>query len=161
MKKHVLLFVFCMTLCFHAGTVLAEGSSVQNPPTSDPAIQNRDDNPINAESYSSGRGSYRSPGGSFSGGNRGGISPGYRTGPRAPSSDVSRRQPNAGQPGSPFGRWGGFLGGAAAGALIAHLLNPFAGFGNGGGFSFLGLLFWVLILYLGYKLFQRFRRRNR
>jgi predicted lipid-binding transport protein (Tim44 family) len=158
MKKQVLLFVFCMTLCFHAGTVLAADSSVQNPPTLDPAIQYREDNPINA----AGRGSYRSPGGSFTGGNRGGISPGYRTGPRAPSSDVSRRQPNAGQPSSPFGRWGGFFGGIAAGALISHLLNPFGGFGYGnGGFSFIGLLFWALIVYLGYKLFQRFRRRNR
>jgi hypothetical protein len=157
MKKQVLLFVFCMTLIFYVGTVSAAGASVQNPPTSDPAIQNQDDNPINA----AGRGSYRSPGGSFLGGNRGGINPGNRTGPRTPSSDVTRRQPNTGQSGSPFGRWGGFLGGAAAGALIAHLLNPFGGFGYGGGFSFIGLLFWALIIYLGYKLFQRFRRRDR
>jgi hypothetical protein len=159
MKKPVLLFVFCLTLCFHPGTVSAAGSSLQNPSTPDPAIQYREDNPINA----TGRGSYRSPSGSFSGGNRGGISPGYRTGPRAPSSDVSRRQPTTGQPSSPFGRWGGFFGGIAAGALIGHLLNPFGGFGygNGGGFSLFGLLFWALIIYLGYKLFQRFRRRNR
>jgi predicted lipid-binding transport protein (Tim44 family) len=159
MKKHVLLFVFCMTLCFHAGNVLAAGSSMQNSPSPDPAVRYQEDKPINA----TGRGSYRSPGGSFSGGNRGGISPGYRTGPRAPSSDISRRQPNTGQPGSPFGRFGGFLGGIATGALIGHLLNPFGGFGygNGGGFSFIGLLFWALIIFLGFKLFQRFRRRNR
>jgi hypothetical protein len=162
MKKHVLIFVLCMTLFIQAGTVSATGSSMQNSPTSNPAVQNQGDNPINAESYSTGRGSYRSPGGSFTGGNQGGISPGYRTGPRAPSSDVSRRQPNAGQTGSPFGRWGGFLGGIAAGAFISHILNPFGGFGYGnGGFSFIGLLFWALIIFLGYKLFQRFRRRNR
>jgi hypothetical protein len=159
MKKHVLLFVICMTLCFHPGTVSAAITSLQNPPSPDPAVQHREDNPLKA----TGRGSYRSPSGSFSGGNRGGMSPGYRTGPRAPSSDVSRRQPTTGQPGGGlFGRWGGFFGGIAAGALIGHLLNPFGGFGygNGGGFSLFGLLFWALIIYLGYKLFQRFRRRN-
>jgi hypothetical protein len=147
-----------MLLCFHVSTVCAADLTGQTPPTTHPSMQNQVEEPINGgEANMLGRGSYRSPRGSFTGGNRGGISPGV---PGGPASGVSRRAPNTGQTGSPFGRFGGFLGGALTGVFLGHILNPF-GYGNGaGGFSFIGLLFWVLIIYLGYKLIQRFRRRH-
>lgn len=118
-------------------------------------------------------GGYRSPSGSFSGGGArsGGT---YRTGPRAPSSDVTRN-PRYTTPGggtnTPYtpGRTGTFLGGLAAGVLLGHLFNPFAGFGWGGGygggygfgFSIISLLIWAAILYGAYRLIRRmFQRRN-
>jgi predicted lipid-binding transport protein (Tim44 family) len=118
-------------------------------------IQNQDDE---AQFEALRGGSYRSPSGSFTGGRTGG---GYSSGPRAPSSDVARNPRVQPAPQTPGSRWGGFLGGAAAGALIGHFLNPFGGFGyGGGGFSFISLLIWAVIIYLGYKLFQKmFRRR--
>jgi hypothetical protein len=116
------------------------------------------------------RGGYRSPRGSFSGGGaRTGVAPGegatYRTGPRAPSSNVTRPPGTTTGGGFGFGRTGTFLGGMAAGAVLGHLFNPFAGFGwgwgtgYGGGFgfgwSFLSLLIWGVILYAAFRLIRR------
>lgn len=114
-------------------------------------------------------GGYRSPSGSFSGGGaRTGVTRGgggtYRTGPRAPSSNVTRPPTTgAGTPGGGFGRAGSFFGGLAAGALLGHLFNPFAGFGwgwgagYGGGFgwSFISLIIWAVILFAAYRLIRR------
>jgi uncharacterized membrane protein len=55
----------------------------------------------------------------------------------------------------------------AAGALLSHLLNPFAGFGYGAGYgggygySIISILIWIAIIYFAFRLFQRFRRGNR
>jgi hypothetical protein len=124
-----------------------------------PSIQNN----IKPEDQvqSLGRGSYRSPSGSFRGGTGAGRD-GYSTGPRAPSSNIGRNpRAQPGQPQGPFGRWGGLLGGIAAGALIGHLLNPFGGFGyGGGGFSLISLLIWAGVIYIGYRLFKKFSKRR-
>ncbi|KIL41856.1 hypothetical protein SD70_04370 [Gordoniibacillus kamchatkensis] len=110
-------------------------------------------------------GAYRSPGGTFSGGARPGGGT-YRTGPRTPSPDVTR-PPRTTTPGGGAGyvpgRTGTFLGGMAAGALLGHLLNPFAGFGWGGyggygggfGMSLLSLLIWAGLLYAAYRVIRR------
>ncbi|MDB5054804.1 MAG: hypothetical protein JWM44_2854 [Bacilli bacterium] len=130
------------------------------------STQTQDQNKAQAEFNELGRGSYRSPGGSFTGGNRGGISPGtgngYRTGPRSPSSDVTRNPRTQPVQPAPTSRWGGFFGGLATGALIGHFLNPFGGFGGygSGGFSIVGLLIWAVIIYIGFKLFQKLFRRK-
>jgi hypothetical protein len=157
--KKCLFFFLTIILCINMTTVYADDSLLKDPPFQDSTVQIRDQNTSENELHSSGRGSYRSPGGSFSGGNRGGVNPGYSTGPRAPSAGVTRPR----QPSPNPNRWGGFLGGAAIGALMGHLLNPFGGFGygGGGGFSLISILFWGVILYIGYKLFQRFRGKNR
>jgi hypothetical protein len=164
MKKSIFLFVFCLIFCNQMITAHAVDASVQQPPTENPAVHTQNQSTIDTESYTTGRGSYRSPRGSFTGGNRGGINnPGFRSGPNAPSSGVTNPgRPNAGQSRNPLGRWGSFFGGAALGVMLGHLLNPFAGFGNGGsGFSFIALIFWAVILYAAFKLFQRYRRRQR
>jgi hypothetical protein len=150
-KKLLILFIFF--LCFQIENVLAEENT---PIKKSPSIQEQDTSQV--EPYSSGRGSYRSPSGSFSGGNKGG---GYTTGPRSPSSNVTRN-PQYQQPYQPTNRFGGFFGGLAAGALIGHFLNPFSGLGQGygmGGVSILGILFWILIIYLAYKFFKRLRSK--
>jgi predicted lipid-binding transport protein (Tim44 family) len=115
---------------------------------------------------------YRSPGGSFSGGGfRSGVSPGggvYRTGPRSPSPGVTR-PPGTTTPGGGAyapGRAGSFFGGLAAGALLGHLFNPFAGFGwgwgsgygygaYGFGWSIVSLLIWAALLYAAYRIIRR------
>jgi hypothetical protein len=155
MKK--CLCFLTLILCINMSTVLAND-------TIDSNVQVMDQSKDQIEPFS--RGSYRSPSGSFSGGNRTGVTTpggGYNTGPRAPSSNVTRNPRT--QPGqaNPTSRWGGFFGGLAAGAIIGHLLNPFGGFGynGGGGFSLISILFWVVIIYVGYKLFQRFREKKR
>jgi hypothetical protein len=152
----------------------AERALDAGPEVSSPAVGTQDENTVGTEAV---RGPYRSPSGSFSGSPRTGPGPGggYRTGPRAPSSDVARNpryQTPAGgaynQPYSP-GRAGSFFGGLAAGALLSHLLNPFAGFGygygagygGGYGYSIISILFWIAIIYIAFRLFQRFRRGNR
>jgi hypothetical protein len=122
--------------------------------TKEPSIQNNIQTEDQVKSL--GRGSYRSPSGSFRGGTGTGRG-GYNTGPRAPSSNIGRNpQTQTG----PFGRWGGLFGGIAAGALIGHLLNPFGGFGYGGGFSLISLLIWAGVIYIGYKLFKKFNKRR-
>jgi hypothetical protein len=119
---------------------------------------------VQPEAFRSG---YRSPSGSFSGGSavRGGT---YRTGQRAPSSNVTRN-PRATAPGGGTaytpGRAGSFLGGLATGAILGHLLNPFSGFGWGGGygygggfgfgFSIVSLLIWAVLLYVVYRIIRR------
>ncbi len=159
MKKSLYgLMLSIILCCLLAVPVLAEPVV--------PSKQNQ--NTVNAEteSYSSGRGSYRSPSGSFTGGNRGGAGPGYSTGPRAPSPDVARNpRPAPGptpSPAAPTGRWGSFFGGLAAGSLLGHLFNPFGGYGSGvgAGFSLLSILFWAVILYAAYKLFQKIQREK-
>lgn len=114
-------------------------------------------------------GTYRSPSGGFTG-TRPGTAPGgggtYRTGPRTPSPNVTRPPTTgAGSPfGGGFGRAGSFFGGLAAGALLGHLFNPFAGFGWGwgagyGGFGFgwslFSLAIWAFIIYAAFRLIRR------
>jgi hypothetical protein len=154
MKK--CLCFLTLILCINMSTVLANDSMGST-------VQKQEQNKDQIEPFS--RGSYRSPSGSFSGGNRSGVPrSGYTTGPRAPSSNVTRNpRTQPGQQTNPTSRWGGFFGGLAAGAIIGHLLNPFGGFGNGGGggLSLISILFWVVIIYAGYKLFQKFREKQR
>ncbi|WP_018130268.1 hypothetical protein [Effusibacillus pohliae] len=119
--------------------------------------------------------------GSFSGGVKSSISSGstykgdstsqsgsgvYSSGQKSPSSNVTQK-PSTPQPyqqpyQQPKSSWfggglGHFLGGMAAGALMSslfgHMLHPFGGFGYG--FSFWGLLFDLLLLFVGYKLIRR------
>jgi hypothetical protein len=154
MKKYIFTLILGIILCINTAKVFAEDINV-------PSTQVQDQNKAQAEFNELGRGSYRSPGGSFSGGNRGG----YRTGPRSPSSNVTRNprtQPAQPAPASRWGGLGGLLGGFAAGAIIGHFLNPFGGFGGygGGGFSIISLLIWAVIIYAGFKLFQKLFRRK-
>ncbi|MCU6797844.1 hypothetical protein OB236_37550 [Paenibacillus sp. WQ 127069] len=148
----------CLTLllCFHMSTVSA--SEIKSP-----SIQIQESDQEQIQPLSRGRGgSYRSPSGSFSGGNRATPGNGYTTGPRSPSSNVTRNPRNQpGQQANPTSRWGGFLGGLATGAIIGHLLNPFGFGGGGGGFSLIGILFWGVIIYFGYRWFKKFREKNR
>ncbi|CAM2862645.1 hypothetical protein PASE110613_04905 [Paenibacillus sediminis] len=161
MKKLLMSILFSTLLCSNIFTAFADDSSVQKAPAQDSTIQKEDQDKIKTESYSR-RGGFRSPSRSFTGG-YGGTSPGYRTGPRAPSPDITRqRQPYVGQPNT-GSRWGSFFGGLAAGTLLGHILHPFGGYGygygyGGGGFSIFGLIFWAVIIYLGYRLFQKMRR---
>ncbi|WP_051621005.1 hypothetical protein [Paenibacillus sp. UNC451MF] len=111
---------------------------------------------ITPQAYRSGRGSYsgvRNPGG------------GTTTTPNRNPSNVTnnpRTTPNTGT--ATRGGWGGIFGGFAAGALIGSLFNPFGfmGFGPGAGtpFSFIGLIFWAVIIYVVYRLFTRSRRNH-
>ncbi|NHN35306.1 hypothetical protein [Paenibacillus agricola] len=148
------LYFLTLILCINMSTVLAND-------TMDFTVQVQDQNKDQIEPYS--RGSFRSPSGSFSGGSRAAPRGGYNTGPRAPSPNVTRNpRTQPGQQANPTSRWGGLFGGIAAGAIIGSLLHPFGGYGyGGGGFSLIGILFWVVIIYVGYKLFQKFREKNR
>jgi predicted lipid-binding transport protein (Tim44 family) len=146
------LITLIIGACLYANLTTAVYAEVNQKST----IQNQEDQ---AQFEALRRGSYRSPAGSFTGGNRTGG--GYNTGPRAPSSNVARNPRVQPAPQAPANRWGGFLGGAVAGALIGHFLNPFGGFGyGGGGFSLISLLIWAVIIYLGYKFFQKISRRR-
>lgn len=151
MMKFLVAIILCTFL--YANVTMAAYAEEDQKST----IQNQDDE---AQFEALRGGSYRSPSGSFTGGRRTGGD-GYNSGPRAPSSDVSRNPRVQPAPQPPGSRWGSFLGGAAAGALIGHFLNPFGGYGFGsGGFSLIRLLIWAVIIYLGYKFFQKmFRRR--
>jgi predicted lipid-binding transport protein (Tim44 family) len=153
MKKYFFTVILSIILCINMATASAEYIN-------ESSTKVMDQNKAQPEFNELGRGSYRSPSGSFSGGNRGG----YRTGPRSPSSNISRNprtQPAQPAPASRWGGLGGLLGGFAAGAIIGNLLNPFGGFGGhgGGGFSIISLLIWGVIIYAGFKLFQRYRRK--
>jgi hypothetical protein len=155
MKK--CLCLLSLFLCINMSTVLAND-------TMDFTVQVQDQNKDKDQIEPFARGGYRSPSGSFSGGNRAAPRGGYTTGPRAPSSNVTRNpRTQPGQQANPTSRWGGFFGGLATGAIIGHLLNPFGGFGygGGGGFSLISILFWAVIIYFGYKLFRKFREKNR
>jgi hypothetical protein len=152
MKKYFSMLVLSFILYTNMVPVVFAEDIIQ------PSIQNN----IQSEDQmkSLGRGSYRSPSGSFRGGTGTGRD-GYSTGPRAPSSNIGRNpRTQPGQQTGLFGRWGGLFGGLAAGALIGHLLNPFGGFGYGGGFSLISLLIWAGVIYLGYRLFKKFNKRR-
>jgi predicted lipid-binding transport protein (Tim44 family) len=155
MNKYLSTIILSIILCTNM-TIAVFAEDIN-----ESTIQNQNQNEDQLKSL--GRGGYRSPAGSFTGGNRMGRD-GYNTGPRAPSSGVTRnpRSQPAPQP-APASRLGGFLGGIATGALIGHFLNPFGGYGNGyggGGFSLFSLLIWAVIIYFGFKLLQKlFRRR--
>lgn len=103
--------------------------------------------------------SYRSPRSGYTGGgNRSGVTPGTtadRAGRRPGVNDPVTRTPNA-----PANRFGGFFGGILAGTLLGSLINPF-GFGVDGGFSFVGLLFWAVILYFAYRIVRKLLGRAR
>jgi hypothetical protein len=151
MNKYCFTFILGMILCINPATVFAEDINEYS-------TQIQDQNKAQAEFNELGRGSYRSPGGSFSGGYRGG----YKTGPGSPSSNLTRNPRTQPAQPAPASRWGGMrglLGGFAAGALIGHFLNPFGGYG-GGGISIISLLFWAVIIYAGFKLFQKLNRRK-
>lgn len=154
----------------------ANQTSLQNTPVQNPELQAQAQSSQETAAYSSGKGSYKAPSGSTTDGNRTGPAPGYRTGPRAPSTDVTRpRYPSVNQPvpqPAPKHGWGSFFfGGMAAGAFLGHILHPFGGMGYGtgytdgyagsGGFSILGLIFWGVILFIAYKLFRRFWGGNK
>lgn len=85
----------------------------------------------------------------------GGITPrrpadgGYRSRYEAPAT---RPTPS---PGIGRGLWAFGLG-----ALFGSILHPFSG-AYGFGFSFIGLLFWALILFVIYKYFRRFFSRTK
>lgn len=100
------------------------------------------------------RGGFRSPRMGYTGGNRTSRNPAVNQPARTPAS-----------PAAPARRAGGFLGGMfgglLAGSLLGSLFNPFGFGGAPGGFSLIGLLFWVVVLYLVYRLFRSFRRRER
>jgi hypothetical protein len=152
MKK--CLCMLTIILCLNISVVLAND-------TMDFTVHLQGQNKDQIEPFSRGR--YRSPSGSYLGGNRAAPRGGYTTVPRAPSSNVTRNpRAQPGQQTNPTNRWGGFFGGLAAGTILGHLMNPFGGFGYGGegGFSLIGILFWVVLIYVGYKLFQKFRKKN-
>ncbi|TFE26310.1 hypothetical protein [Cohnella luojiensis] len=110
-----------------------------------PTVQDEDNGQTKA--FRAGRGSFRSPRSGYTGGVRG-----QRPDTNAP---VNRT------PANPTNRFGGFFGGILAGTLLGSLLNPF-GFGGTGGFSFIGLLFWGLIIYFVFRfLRKRFGGRTR
>lgn len=118
---------------------------------------------------------YRSGRGTYTGGTRSGVTPGgntgtgtgtpaNRTGARTPADTAGTGTPPAAYRGGGFG---GFFGGFATGTLLGSLFNPFGfgGYGYGGaytgGVSIIGLLFWGVILYAGFKLFRRMRGSSR
>lgn len=91
----------------------------------------------------------------------------YSSGVKSPSSNVTQR-PSTQQPyqgtaprKSLFGGMGNFLGGMATGALVGslfgHMFHPFGGLGYG--FSPLGILFDLLLVFVGFKLIRRLMRR--
>ncbi|WP_276917581.1 hypothetical protein [Aneurinibacillus aneurinilyticus] len=74
---------------------------------------------------------------------------GYRSRYEAP---VTRPTPSSG-----IGRG---LWAFGLGALFGSILHPFSG-AYGFGFSFIGLLFWALVLFMVYKYFRRFFSRTK
>ncbi|MCD9025335.1 hypothetical protein [Cohnella silvisoli] len=118
--------------------------------TASPAVE--DGNNIQSKAFRSGRGSFRSPRSGYTGGTRGGVTNGRGQRPGA-NTPVNRA------PG-PTNRFGGIFGGFLAGTLLGSLLNPF-GFGGTGGFSFIGLIFWGVILYFVFRLLRRLFNRAR
>ncbi|MBE1447153.1 hypothetical protein [Paenibacillus sp. OAS669] len=116
------------------------------------------DGEVTPQGYRSGRGSFsrvRTPAGR-----------GTTTTPnRNPANVTTNPRTNPPTTGTPArGGWGSLFGGFAAGALIGSLFNPFGfmGFGPGAGtpFSFIGLIFWAVVIYLVYRLFTRSRRNE-
>ncbi|RED59253.1 hypothetical protein [Cohnella lupini] len=94
-----------------------------------------------------GRGSFRSPRSGYNGGIR--------------NQRPGTNNPVARTPAASTNRFGGFFGGVLAGTFLGGLLNPF-GFGGTGGFSFFGLVFWGIILYLVIRFLRnRFGSGNR
>lgn len=144
MMKKLVPLLLILTLIFGTmGSVMAKGSS--------------------RGSFSGGSKSYSSH--SYSSGST------YSSGVRKPSSNVTRPFSSYQQPytQSRSSSWGSFFGGMAAGSLLTSMFHPFGGghfygggygSGFGGGFSFFGLLFDLLLLYIGYRILRRlfFRR---
>ncbi|MDQ1909893.1 hypothetical protein RAC89_05150 [Paenibacillus sp. GD4] len=152
-------------LCIQANTIAAVSSNTTTSEQPHPPAESTDAATLRENAYRSGRGT-------VSGGARGGItrSPaatpgtGYTTGPRNPSNRVTNpsTNPSYGNRGGGFGL-GGLFGGFAAGTLLGSLLNPFGfgGYGYGGGFSIVGLLFWGVMLYFLFRLFRRIKGQRR
>ncbi|NOU95722.1 hypothetical protein GC093_21195 [Paenibacillus sp. LMG 31456] len=123
-----------------------------------PSVNAEDESYIESKAYRSGRGSYRSPAGGYTGGNRSGINPGNNAGQTTRRPGVN--EPANRTPGASTGRFGSFFGGLAAGTLLGSILNPFGfggygGAGMGGGFSLIGILFWAVIIYMAYRVLRR------
>lgn len=154
MMKKLFPLLLVLTLIFGTmGSVMAKGSS--------------------KGSFSGGSRSYSthsySSGSTYNSGNSGNKT--YSSGVRRPSSGVNRPsssyQPSYTQPRT--SSWGSFFGGMAAGSLLTSMFHPFGGghyyggYGSGyggGGFSFFGLLFDLLLIYIVYRIVRRlfFRR---
>ncbi|MCR8636728.1 MULTISPECIES: hypothetical protein [Paenibacillus] len=129
-----------------------------NVAASAPSVNVEEENYIESKAYRSGRGSYRSPAGGYTGGTRSGATPGSNTGQTTRTPGVN--EPANRAPGTSTGRFGSFFGGLAAGTLLGSILNPFGfggfgGAGMGGGFSLIGLLFWAVIIYMAYRVLRR------
>ncbi|HJV45410.1 MAG TPA: hypothetical protein VJ824_06755 [Bacillota bacterium] len=117
------------------------------------------------------RGSYSGGQGSIGGATRQPISSGVRR----PSPNVTNPTGSYGTPGVGTGtpaRSGGFWSnvgafgaGAFAGSMLGSIFHPFGGGyygygGYGGGFSFFGILFWIVVIGLVFSWFRR-KGRNR
>jgi hypothetical protein len=112
----------------------------------------KDGDHIQSKAFRSGRGSFRSPRSGYTGGNRNGVTDGRGQKPVA-NNPVNRTPAST-------NRFGGIFGGLLAGTLLGSLLNPF-GFGGAGGFSFIGLLFWGVIIYLAFRVIRKMFDRTR
>lgn len=158
MKRYASVLSACLLLMLMCYPVMAADVGEVPPliPAEDLGQGSTTEGVVTPQAYRSGRGSYsgvRNPG-------RGATT----TPNRNPSSVTNnpRTNPNTGAPAR--SGWGGIFGGFAAGALLGSLFNPFGfmGFGPGAGtpFSFIGLIFWAVIIYLVYRLFTRSRRNQ-
>ncbi|WP_282938220.1 hypothetical protein [Paenibacillus sp. RC67] len=158
MKRYAAVLITCLLFMMMYLPISAEETGEVQPLTLREDLREAPstEGEITPQAYRSGRGSYsgvRNPGG------------GTTTSPNRNPSNVTnnpRTTPSTGT--ATRGGWGGVFGGFAAGALIGSLFNPFGfmGFGPGAGtpFSFIGLIFWAVIIYLVYRFFTRSRRNQ-
>ncbi|WCK52801.1 hypothetical protein PP175_15370 [Aneurinibacillus sp. Ricciae_BoGa-3] len=149
----VLALTACSSYSNHAGRI----------DTRQTQIQNANNTNVHTEARFRG-GSIARPGSPS-----GAIGGTYHSGYRTPSPNVTNppagapyRAPAAGGIGG--GLWS-HLGTFGAGMLLGSILHPFGGgyggYGYGGGFSLFGTIFWIVILFLGYKALRRLFSRNR
>ncbi|WP_409346535.1 hypothetical protein [Paenibacillus sp. MBLB4367] len=150
----LLLLVYVLLM---APLVPVHAEVVIPPPVVNEETVQPEEGTFESQAARSGRGSYRSPVGGYTGGNRSGINPATGT-DRSTRGDTARQSPASGG-----GRFGSFFGGLAAGTLLGSILNPFGfgGYGAGfGGFSLIGILFWAVILFVIYRLVRKWIRTS-